>query len=143
VGNIGRRKIIILVNNRLLCKFDNYASVISIFYLIFLGKHLSSLGIRPSDTRDQYLRGTFHGYSLQNLLWGVAKPDSYFTRAVYPIRGECCSPISVTFSASEPDKMHTLNYLLYQLRILNGESRFGNVPANVPVQEEDVSFNII
>ncbi|XP_011067938.1 PREDICTED: C1GALT1-specific chaperone 1-like isoform X2 [Acromyrmex echinatior] len=64
----------------------------------YLGKHLSSLGIHPSDTRDQYLRGTFHGYSLQNLLWGVVKPDSYFTRAVYPIKGECCSPISVTFS---------------------------------------------
>lgn len=109
----------------------------------FTGKHLSSLGIRPSDTRDQYLRGTFHGYSLQNLLWGVVKPDSYFTRAVYPIKEECCSPISVTFSVSEPDKMHMLNYLLYQLHVLNSESRFGNVPAEVPVHEEDVSFNEI
>lgn len=104
----------------------------------YLGKHLSSLGVRPSDTRDQYLRGTFHGYSLQNLLWGVAKPDSYFTRAVYPIKRECCSPISVTFSASEPDKMYTLNYLLYELRVLNGENRFGNVSAKIPVREEDV-----
>ncbi|XP_071561735.1 C1GALT1-specific chaperone 1 [Temnothorax nylanderi] len=104
----------------------------------YLGKHLSSLGIHPSDTRDQYLRGTFHGYSLQTLLWGIAKPGSYFTRAVYPIKEECCSPMSVTFSASEPDKMHTLNYLLYQLHVLNGENRFGNVPAKVPVREEDV-----
>ncbi|XP_036140490.1 C1GALT1-specific chaperone 1 [Monomorium pharaonis] len=104
----------------------------------YLGKHLSSLGIHPSDTRDQYLRGTFHGYSLQNLLWGVVKPDSYFTHAIYPIEGECCSPISVTFSVSEPDKMHMLNYLLYQLRVLNGESRFGNVSAEVPVREENV-----
>lgn len=106
----------------------------------FTGKHLSSVGIHPSDTRDQYLRGTFHGYSLQNLLWGVAKPGSYFTHAVYPMKGECCSPISVTFSASEPDKMHMLNYLLYELRVLNDESRFGNVPAKVSVREEDVSF---
>ncbi|XP_018402843.1 PREDICTED: glycoprotein-N-acetylgalactosamine 3-beta-galactosyltransferase 1-like [Cyphomyrmex costatus] len=104
----------------------------------YLGKHLSSLDIRPSDTRDQYLRGTFHGYSLQNLLWGIAKPDSYFTRAVYPIKGECCSPISVTFSVSDPDKMHMLNYLLYQLHVLNDESRFGNVSAAVRVREEDV-----
>ncbi|XP_011633146.1 C1GALT1-specific chaperone 1-like [Pogonomyrmex barbatus] len=104
----------------------------------YLGKHLSFLGIRPSDTRDQYLRGTFHGYSLQNLLWGIAKPDSYFTRAVYPIKGECCSPISVTFSASESDKMHTLNYLLYQLHVLNSESRFGNIRAKVSVRDEDV-----
>ncbi|KAG5314148.1 C1GTB galactosyltransferase, partial [Acromyrmex insinuator] len=104
----------------------------------YLGKHLSSLGIHPSDTRDQYLRGTFHGYSLQNLLWGVVKPDSYFTRAVYPIKGECCSPISVTFSVSESNKMHMLNYLLYQLHVLNSESRFGNVSAEVRVREEDV-----
>ncbi|KAG5336057.1 C1GLT galactosyltransferase, partial [Acromyrmex heyeri] len=104
----------------------------------YLGKHLSSLGIHPSDTRDQYLRGTFHGYSLQHLLWGVVKPDSYFTRAVYPIKGECCSPISVTFSVSESNKMHMLNYLLYQLHVLNSESRFGNVSAKVRVREEDV-----
>ncbi|XP_018060270.1 PREDICTED: glycoprotein-N-acetylgalactosamine 3-beta-galactosyltransferase 1-like isoform X2 [Atta colombica] len=104
----------------------------------YLGKHLSSLGIHPSDTRDQYLRGTFHGYSLQHLLWGVAKPDSYFTRAVYPIKGECCSPISVTFSVNESNKMHMLNYLLYQLHVLNSESRFGNVSAEVRVREEDV-----
>ncbi|XP_018303788.1 C1GALT1-specific chaperone 1 isoform X2 [Mycetomoellerius zeteki] len=104
----------------------------------YLGKHLSSLGIRPSDTRDQYLRGTFHGYSLQNLLWGVAKPASYFTHAVYPIKGEFCSPISVTFSVSESDKMHMLNYLLYQLHVLNSKNRFGNVSAEVRVHEEDV-----
>jgi len=116
--------------------------MILIFYL-FIGKHLSSLGIHPSDTRDQYLRGTFHGYSLQHLLWGVAKPDSYFTRAVYPIKGECCSPISVTFSVNESNKMHMLNYLLYQLHVLNSESRFGNVSAEVRIREEDVSFNTI
>ncbi|XP_018354508.1 PREDICTED: C1GALT1-specific chaperone 1-like isoform X1 [Trachymyrmex septentrionalis] len=108
----------------------------------YLGKHLSSLGIHPSDTRDQYLRGTFHGYSLQHLLWGVAKPDSYFTRAVYPIKGECCSPISVTFSVSESNKMHMLNYLLYQLHVLNSESRFGNVSAEVRVREEDFIFQV-
>lgn len=104
------------------------------------GKHLLSLGIRPSDTRDQYLRGTFHGYSLQTLLWGVNKPDSYWTRAMYPIKGACCSPVSVTFSASEPDKMHMLNYLLYNLRVFMGEGRFGNIPAKAPIPENDVSL---
>ncbi|EZA49606.1 Glycoprotein-N-acetylgalactosamine 3-beta-galactosyltransferase [Ooceraea biroi] len=103
----------------------------------YLGKHLSFLGIHPSDTRDQYLRGTFHGYSLQNLLWGIARPDSYFTRAVYPTK-ECCSPRSVTFSASEPDKMYTLNYLLYHLHVFNSEARFGNTAAKTPVPEENV-----
>ncbi|XP_032686769.1 glycoprotein-N-acetylgalactosamine 3-beta-galactosyltransferase 1-like isoform X2 [Odontomachus brunneus] len=104
----------------------------------YLGKHLLSLGIQPSDTRDQYLRGTFHGYSLQTLLWGVNKPDSYWTRAMYPTKGACCSPVSVTFSTSEPDKMHMLNYLLYNLRVFMGEGRFGNIPAKAPVPENDV-----
>ncbi|KAL6436339.1 hypothetical protein ACFW04_004702 [Cataglyphis niger] len=104
----------------------------------YLGKHLSFLGIRPSDTRDQYLRGTFHGYSLQNLLWGVIRPDSYFTHAIYPTKGECCSPISVTFSVSEPDKMHMLNYLLYHLHIFNSESKFGNISVKIQVSEDNV-----
>lgn len=109
------------------------------FLSYFTGKHLSSLEIYPSDTRDQYLRGTFHGYSLQNLLWGVIRPDSYFTRAVYPTKRECCSPISVTFSVSEPDKMHMLNYLLYHLHVFDGESKFGNIPAKMQVPEDNVS----
>lgn len=103
----------------------------------YLGKHLSSLGIQPSDTRDQYLRGTFHGYSLQNLLWGVIRPDSYFTHAVYPTKGECCSPISVTFSISEPDKMHMLNYLLYHLLVFS-KGKFGNVPIKMHTSEDNV-----
>ncbi|KAL0131074.1 hypothetical protein PUN28_002575 [Cardiocondyla obscurior] len=104
----------------------------------YLGKHLSSLHIYPSDTRDQYLRGTFHGYSLQNLLWGVAKPGYYFTHALYPIKRECCSPTSITFSVGEPDKMYMFNYMLYHLYVLNGESRFGSVPAKVSIREENV-----
>lgn len=113
------------------------------FLCLFTGKHLSSLGIRPSDTRDQYLRGTFHGYSLQNLLWGVIRPDSYFTHAVYPTKGECCSPISVTFSVNEPDKMHMLNYLLYHFHVFNSESKFGNISAKIQIPEDNVSLNIM
>lgn len=109
------------------------------FLSYFTGKHLSSLGIRPSDMRDQYLRGTFHGYSLQNLLWGVIRPDSYFTHAVYPPKEECCSPISVTFTISEPDKMHMLNYLLYHLHVFN-EGKFGNIPTKIHISEDNVSF---
>lgn len=99
-----------------------------------------SLDIHPSDTRDQYLRDTFHGYSLQTLLWGVNKPDSYWTHAMYPTKKACCSSISVTFSVSEPDKMHMLNYLLYHLRVFMGESRFGNIPAKTLIPENNVSL---
>lgn len=113
------------------------------FFPHFTGKHLSSLGIHPSDTRDQYLRGTFHGYSLQNLLWGVIRPDSYFTRALYPTKRECCSPISVTFSVTEPDKMYTLNYLLYHLHVFDGEGKFGNIPAKMQILEDNVSLNAV
>lgn len=81
----------------------------------YLGKHLRSMGIHPSDTRDTFKRGTFHGYSLQILFWGIAKPGQYWTRALYPPGVDCCSTRSVTFNAVDSSKMYTLNYLLYHL----------------------------
>lgn len=148
VESIGRRRIITLVCNLMLyslyiCVYfiiNIIAFVILIYCLCDTGKHLLSLDIYPSDTRDQYLRGTFHGYSLQTLLWGVNRPDSYWTRAMYPTKGTCCSPVSVTFSASEPDKMHMLNYLLYHLHVFMDNSRFGSTPAKVLISENDVSL---
>lgn len=102
------------------------------------GKHLSSMGILPMDTRDEYLRGTFHGYALNNLLWGIAKPGSYWTHALYPPQKECCSSMSVTFSATEADKMFTFNYLLYNLHIFTKKGVFGNKHAPTSFPEEDV-----
>ncbi|KZC09216.1 PREDICTED: glycoprotein-N-acetylgalactosamine 3-beta-galactosyltransferase 1-like [Dufourea novaeangliae] len=104
----------------------------------YLAKHLASMGIFPSDTRDQYLRGTFHGYSLQSLLWGVVKTGSYWTRALYPIQNECCSLMSVTFNVGEPDKMYTLDYLLHHLYIIKKEAVFGTRRAPTAVPDEDV-----
>ncbi|XP_043259227.1 glycoprotein-N-acetylgalactosamine 3-beta-galactosyltransferase 1-like [Colletes gigas] len=104
----------------------------------YLAKHLASMGIHPSDTRDQYLRGTFHGYSLQSLLWGVIKTSSYWTRALYPIQNECCSLMSVTFNIGESDKMYTLDYLLYHLYVLKSKGVFGNVKASTTVSDDDV-----
>lgn len=108
------------------------------YYFLFLAKHLASMGIHPSDTRDQYLRGTFHGYSLQSLLWGVVKTGSYWTRALYPIQNECCSLMSVTFSIGESDTMYTLDYLLYHLHVLKTEGVFGSIKAPTIVPDEDV-----
>ena len=104
----------------------------------YLAKHLSSMGIHPSDTRDQYLRGTFHGYSLQSLLWGVVKTGVYWTRALYPIQDECCSFMSVTFNVGEPDKMYTLDYILYHLYVLKNEAVFGSRKAPTTVPDENV-----
>ncbi|XP_053978187.1 glycoprotein-N-acetylgalactosamine 3-beta-galactosyltransferase 1-like [Hylaeus volcanicus] len=104
----------------------------------YLAKHLASMGIYPSDTRDQYLRGTFHGYSLQSLLWGVVKTGSYWTRALYPIQNECCSLMSVTFSIGESDTMYTLDYLLHHLHVLKREGVFGSIKAPTIVPDEDV-----
>ncbi|XP_076276538.1 C1GALT1-specific chaperone 1 isoform X2 [Lasioglossum baleicum] len=116
----------------------------------YLAKHLASMGIYPSDTRDQYLRGTFHGYSLQSLLWGVVRTGSYWTRALYPIKDECCSSMSVTFNVGEPDKMYTLHYLLYRLNVLRKEAVFGARRAPTIIPDEDVwkialeeEFNIV
>ncbi|XP_034190321.2 C1GALT1-specific chaperone 1 [Osmia lignaria lignaria] len=104
----------------------------------YLAKHLATMGIHPSDTRDQYLRGTFHGYSLQSLLWGVAKIGIYWTRALYPAHDECCSFMSVTFNVAESDKMYTLNYLLYHLHVFKNEAIFGTRNAPVSVPDENV-----
>ncbi|KAK2585762.1 hypothetical protein KPH14_010371 [Odynerus spinipes] len=104
----------------------------------YLGKHLLSMGILPVDTRDEYLRGTFHGYALHSLLWGIAKPGSYWTHALYPPQKECCSPMSVTFNAAEADKMFTFNYLLYHLNVFTKKGIFGNKHAPMSFPEEDV-----
>ncbi|XP_011303244.1 glycoprotein-N-acetylgalactosamine 3-beta-galactosyltransferase 1-like [Fopius arisanus] len=104
----------------------------------YLGKHLAGFNIHPADTRDGELRGTFHGYPLQTLLWGIAKPGNYFTRALYPPGDKCCSPTSVTFSISEPDKLHTIDYVLYHLNVYQEISYYGNKAAPTPVPEQDV-----
>lgn len=109
---------------------------------MFLGKHLASIGIHPVDTRDSEQRGTFHGFSLNVLMWGVAKPSSYYTRALYPVGPECCSNRTVTFSIGEADKMRTMNYMLYQLRVFEGGT-YGNRPAPTPIPENEVTaFNV-
>ncbi|XP_043269408.1 C1GALT1-specific chaperone 1-like protein [Venturia canescens] len=104
----------------------------------YLGKHLALLGIHPSDTRDHRLRGVFHGYALQTLLWGIARPGSYFTRALYPPGHNCCSPRSISFSTSDPDKMYTVNYMLYHLHVYARPGIYGNDPAPTPMPEEEV-----
>ncbi|XP_012173013.1 C1GALT1-specific chaperone 1 isoform X1 [Bombus terrestris] len=104
----------------------------------YLAKHLASMGIYPSDTRDQYLRGTFHGYSLQSLLWGIVKTGVYWTRALYPVKNECCSFISVTFNVGETEKMHTLNYLLYHFHVLKRKAVFGSRKAAISISDKDV-----
>lgn len=92
----------------------------------FLGKHLRSMGIKPSDTRDSLQRGTFHGYSLQILFWGIAKPGQYWTRALYPPGDDCCSTRSVTFNAVDSSKMYTLNYFLYNFNTFLKPGIHGN-----------------
>lgn len=112
--------------------------------LLFSGQHLESLNVHPSDTRDRKLRGIFHGYSLQILMWGIARPTNYWTKALYPIgTAGCCSPMSVTFSVSEADKLYTLNYLLYHLRVHQNSGIYGNRPAPTLVPEEQVNIGTI
>lgn len=96
------------------------------------------MGIHPVDTRDKDSSGIFHGYSLQILLWGVAKSGRYWTHAVYPIGQNCCSSKSVTFSAGEPDKMHNLYYMLYRLNIYQDDGTFGNRPAATEEPDKEV-----
>lgn len=137
-----------IINYIIIDSYEVYGRMIEVDLMIFFrcsylvynfsGKHLALFGIHPSDTRDRHLRGLFHGYSLQTLLWGIARPGSYFTRALYPPGHDCCSPRSITFSTSEPDKMYTVNYMLYHLHVYPGPGIFGSGPAPTPVPEEEV-----
>lgn len=90
------------------------------------------------DMRDSDLSGIFHGYSLQVLLWGVAKSGSYWTHALYPIGPHCCSPKSVTFNVGEADKMYHLYYMLYRLNIYQDDGTYGNRPAPTAVPDQEV-----
>ncbi|OXU32125.1 hypothetical protein TSAR_002966 [Trichomalopsis sarcophagae] len=103
----------------------------------YLGKHLALLGIHPMDTRDSEQRGTFHASSLNSLLWGIAKLENYHTRALYPVGPECCSNRTITFNIGDPDKMRTMTYMLYQLRLFES-GVYGNRPASTPIPEVEV-----
>lgn len=90
------------------------------------------------DTRDSEQRGTFHASSLNSLLWGIAKLENYHTRALYPVGPECCSNRTVTFNIGDPDKMRTMTYMLYQLRVFE-RGIYGNRPAPTPIPEDEVN----
>ncbi|XP_046468634.1 C1GALT1-specific chaperone 1 [Neodiprion pinetum] len=103
-----------------------------------LGKHLGSMGIYPLDTRNEDLSGIFHGYSLQSLLWGVAKSGSYWTHSLYPIGPDCCSPRSITFSAGVPDEMYNTYYMLYRLNVYKGNGTYSNQPAATDIPDQEM-----
>lgn len=96
------------------------------------------MGVNVSDTRDGQLLNIFNGYTLQQLQWGITKGDSYWKRALFPTKIRSCSPMAVTFSSGGFDKMFTLNYLLYHLRVFRQEAVHGNKCAPKPFSEEQV-----
>ena len=106
------------------------------------GKHLKTMNIYPSDTRDMYLRGTFHAYSLQTLLWGLAKSGQYWTKALHRPGPYCCSTRSVTFSAVDSGKMHTLNYILYHLNVFSRPGLHGTKLAPTLIPETEVTKHL-
>ncbi|XP_066595265.1 C1GALT1-specific chaperone 1-like protein [Prorops nasuta] len=103
----------------------------------YLGKHLHSFGIPPSDTRDELLRGTFHGFSLKSQLWGISKA-SYGTRSLYPVSADCCSTKTVTFNVAEATKVYTFYYLLYNVNVYKEKGIYGGIPAVTPYPIEQV-----
>lgn len=98
---------------------------------------MAALKIYPEDTSDSEKKGTFHGFSLSVLLWGVAKTGHYYTRALYPWGSECCSNMSVTFNVGEADKMRTLYYVLYHLHLFK-KGTHGNKQAPTEIPDHEV-----
>lgn len=112
----------------------------------YLGKHLATLNVTPTDTRDYLGRTTFHGHSLMQLLTpgslSALSITNYYSRSIFP-GNKCCSPFTVTFQTVEADKMYTNYYMLYQLQVFRN-GRFGNLPAEYnPKKDEQVMFTFI
>ncbi|KAJ8683260.1 hypothetical protein QAD02_019052 [Eretmocerus hayati] len=103
----------------------------------YLGKHLASMGIYPTDTRDAQLRTTFHGFSMNALLGGIARPASYHSRTLYPPASGCCSDRTITFNIGDADRMRTLSYILFHLRIFRNGTH-GNRPPPTPIPDNEV-----
>lgn len=123
-----------------------------------IGKHLASLNITPSDTRDSLGLATFHGFNLQKLFFpGSTILSNYYKYSVFPTK--CCSHRSSTFKVSsrglvyyswkcvlfkvtDSDMMYTYYYLLYKLQIFTNE-HLENVPATIPALENSVSYTLL
>jgi hypothetical protein len=108
-----------------------------ISFVFISGKHLISLDIHPLDTRDSEKRATFHGFSLNTLQWGLARPGNYYTRALYQPGLECCSNRTITFNIREADQMRLISYIVYQLHIFES-GIYGNKAAPTPIPENEV-----
>ncbi|KRT86308.1 hypothetical protein AMK59_1802 [Oryctes borbonicus] len=117
-------------------KLGNDSCVAETTYLnqedFYIGKLLSTLNIFPQDTRDSLGLTTFHSFNWYQEFFSSA---TYYKMSVYPV--SCCSSQSITFQATEADKMYMYYYLLYQLEVFH-EGSLGNRPASTPVPEEQV-----
>ncbi|XP_018568431.1 glycoprotein-N-acetylgalactosamine 3-beta-galactosyltransferase 1-like [Anoplophora glabripennis] len=98
----------------------------------YLGKHLSSLNITPTDTRDAHGLSTFHPYNWYHVFF---PGENYYKTSIFPVK--CCSNNSIAFQAIEGDKMYTYYYLLYTLQIFL-DGKVGNQPPIDAIPEEQV-----
>uniref|UniRef100_A0A1B6DUF3 Uncharacterized protein n=1 Tax=Clastoptera arizonana TaxID=38151 RepID=A0A1B6DUF3_9HEMI len=85
----------------------------------YLGKHLSSLGIYTSETRDDQFRHRFHVDPFSFLLNPEVQSDinDFEPRSIYKnIKGDkCCSPSTISFPVTSNSLMYFYNYLLYEV----------------------------
>ncbi|CAB3368666.1 Hypothetical predicted protein [Cloeon dipterum] len=103
----------------------------------YLGKYLGEAGVSPEDTRDHRLRGRFHGFNLNQMLFShkLSPLGSYWKRSIYPVDEglNCCSDSSITFQGVEPDKVFQFHYLLYRVKRFAEKGGLGNLPAPTPL----------
>jgi len=111
----------------------------------YLGKHLYDLGIKPVDTRDEFGKGRFNGYSFTRLLipGSVSSFENYWKDSVYvsPDGPACCSNHAIAFNGVlSNSKMYQLEYLFYHLRPFPNGGQFGNSPAPPPAKTPFLSW---
>lgn len=137
------RKIVSKFNSSLAClkggKYTNNED-----YL--LGKHLSEMGLRAEDTRDEMGRPRFHIFTPAQLM----APGSYRVlekhskRSVYPIvQGiNCCSPSTVSLKGTQDDWIFYYNYLLYNVKLFRS-GNLGNKLSSIKSTSFEVAENFI
>jgi len=111
----------------------------------YLGKHLHQLGINPIDTRDEFGKGRFNGYSFRKLLFpgAVSIFERYWKDSLYlsPDGPKCCSNRAITFhGVLSTSKMYQLEYLFYHLRPFYAGGKYGNVAPAGPSRQSHLTW---
>ncbi|KAK9496427.1 hypothetical protein O3M35_012607 [Rhynocoris fuscipes] len=112
-----------------------------------LGKHLSEMGVRPEDTRDEMGRQRFHLFTAAQLMFpdDPRKIQRFARKSVYPLilGSQCCSPSTISFKSTPDNSRYWFYiYLLYRVRLFTS-GNLGNNLTNIRSSSLETAENFI